>query len=171
LVVESLKVSFILAARGEECIIFYSEDKDVRSGFQVTDEMQEILQDLKVDHWSFLHPSYQNKQNVMDAVRQIGDWGTVVAGNMKVQILTPAEKSVGLITFEDCQKELSKMSFGSFHAFVANSKIAQKQGKAFPLQQTVLIVQKELSQWLEWSEKSSSTIFDIKDGLYTPKAS
>jgi hypothetical protein len=61
------------------------------------------------------------------------------------------------------------MSLGSFHAFVANSKIAQKQGKASPLQQTVLIVQKELGQWLEWSEKSSSTIFDIKDGPIYPK--
>ena len=131
--------------------------------------MKEILEDLEVDHWSFLHPSSQNKQNVMDAVHQIGDWGAVVAGNMKVQMLTPAEKSSDLLTFEECQQELSKLSLGSFHAFVANSKIAQKQGKASPLQQSVLVIQRELGQWLEWSEKSSCTIFDIKEGPVYPK--
>jgi hypothetical protein len=93
----------------------------------------------------------------------------MVAGNMKVQIPKPVEKSVGLLTFEECQKELIKLSLGSFHAFVANSKIAQKQGQASPLQQSVLVIQKELGQWLEWSEKSSSTIFDIKDGPVYPK--
>jgi ribosomal protein L31 len=51
----------------------YSEDKDVRVGVRVTDGMKELLEDLKVEHWSFMHPSYQNKQNVMDAVHQIGD--------------------------------------------------------------------------------------------------
>ena len=163
------KSSFILAARDHECVIFYSEDKDIRSGFQITEAMKATLEDLQVDHWSFMHPNSHNKQNVMDAVHQIDDWGTIVAGNMRVQGVKPASKSAGLLSFEECQQELSKLTIGSFQAFVANSKLAHKQGKASRLQQSVLVVQKELGQWLEWSEKTSSTIFNIKDGLIYPE--
>jgi hypothetical protein len=88
---------------------------------------------------------------------------------MMLQSLKPAESSGGLLSFEQCQEELSKLSLGSFQAFVANSKLAQKQGKATPLQQSVLVIQRELGQWREWSEKSSCTIFDVKDGPVYPK--
>ena len=163
------KSSYILAARERECIVFYTEDKDVRAGFLVTDGMKEILQDLEVDHWSFMSPNSHNKQNVMDAVHQIGDWGVIVAGNMKTQSLKPADSSDGLLSFEQCQEELSKLSLGSFQAFVANSKLAKARGEATPLQQSVLVIQRELGQWREWSEKSSSTIFDVADGPVYPK--
>ena len=162
LVMEVPKSSFVVAARDHECIVFYSEDKDVRAGFQVTSGMLAILGDLKVDHWSFLHPHW-HKQNVMDAVHQIVDWGTMVAGNMKVQSIKQPTARGSLLSFKECQMELSKLSLGSFQEFVADSKLAQKQGKASPLQQSVLVIQKELGQW-----KSSSAIFDIKEGPVYP---
>ena len=73
---------------------------------------------------------------------------------MKAQSLKPAESTGGLLSFEQCQEELSKLSLGSFQAFVANSKIAMKQGQATPLQQSALVIQKELGQWREWGTES-----------------
>jgi hypothetical protein len=157
--------SYIVAARDTECVVFYYvEDYDSRSGFRVTDSMTEILSDVVVHHWTFLHPSGNNKQNIMEAVKQLGDWGTLVAGNMKVQNM----KTGALLSFAECQKELANLTMVNFHAFVADSKLAKRQKQASPLQESVLVIQKELNKWLEWCERSSSTIFDINDGPVYP---
>lgn len=169
-VMESHTSSYLIAARGNECVMFYyAEDRYVRNGFQVTDAMVAIHSDVVMDHWTFLHPSGNNKQNIMEAVKQLGDWGTLVAGNMKVQSMQKADQKGGpLLTMAECQRELMGYSMSKLQEFIADSKIAKKQKQATTLQESVLTISHELVKWIECCQKLSSVIFDIKDGPVYP---
>lgn len=164
---------YIVAAREKECVVMhYVEDFNTRTGFKVTDAMLQILPDVIADHWTFLYNQRNNNQNIMEAVKQLGDWGTLVAGNMKVKNLQDMkkgdQKGGPLLSFEECQNELNNYTMSKLQEFIANSKIAKKQNQATALQESVLIIKNELTKWVEWCQKSSSVIFDIKGGPVYP---